>query len=151
MSVSINCRTRDINARRIVKHTSLRGNPTDYMSVIDITPDAEKLGPLAAFIYDRADGKYIGGMLLRGFLVRVEGAPGTQKIADMKAHGAEKYAKIAQCYDLDPNERAVIRGWLFPVFEPNTNATNYFNNEALKIQSVAPGGRVVINNEVFDL
>ena len=107
---------------------------------------------VAQFIADRADGKYLGGMMLNGFLVRVEGAVCSQYSIDVKCHGQEKADKMYCGYGLDKSKRATIRGWLFPVFEPEMDETEYLNEEARKMVAAAGvGGRININGEIMEV
>ena len=152
MSITVDSRKRDPKSKMIVKYETENGTATQWKPVRKINPDNTRLSGVAKFIADRAEGKYIGGMLLNGFLVRVEGAIGSRHAIEVKKHGAETAEKLAKCWNLDKNERATIRGWLFPVFEPEMDETEYFNMEARKIVAVAGiGGRIVINNEIMEL
>jgi len=152
MCITVDSRRRDIKSEQVVKYENEHSTPVQWKPIRKISPDSTRLTPVARFIADRADGKYIGGMLLNGFLVRVEGAAGSQYTIDVKCHGQEKADKMYSVYGLDKNERATIRGWLFPVFEPEMDETQYFNNEAQKMTAAAGvGGRIIINGEILEV
>lgn len=152
MSITVDSRTRDPKSEQVVKYVNEHGTPVQHKPVRKISPDVAALTPVARFIADRAEGKYIGGMLLHGFLVRVEGAVGSQHAIEVKKHGQEQADKLAHIWGLNKNERATIRGWLFPVFEPEMDETKYLNDEADKmIAAAGMGGRIVINNEILEV
>lgn len=150
MSITVDSRTRDPQTRMVVKYETPHGHPLDYKPVRDISPSLESLSPAARFIAERAEGKYIGGMLLRGFLVRVEGPVGSQFQEEVRAHGVVGAQKRAHAFGFDRDERAAVAGWLFPVLEPGDDETEYFEREASRIVSVAGvGGRLIVGGEEF--
>jgi hypothetical protein len=152
MSITVDSRTRDPKSEQVVKYVNEHGTPIQYIPVRKISPNTAALTPIARFIADRAEGKYIGGMLLRGFLVRVEGAVGSQHAIEVKKHGQERAEKLAHIWGLNKNERATIHGWLFPVFEPEMDETEFLNAEAKKMVAAAGvGGRIIINNEIMEV
>lgn len=152
MCIIVDCRRRDPKGEQVAKYEDRHGNTVQLKPVRKIYPKAAGLSKVGRFIADRADGKYIGGMLLNGFLVRVEGAVGSQYLIDIKYHGQEKADKMYSVYGLDKNARTTIRGWLFPVFEPEMDETEYLNEEARKMVAAAGvGGRIVINGEILEV
>ena len=152
MCITVDSRRRDPRSEQVVKYENEHGTPVQWKPVRKISPDSGRMSMVAQFIADRADGKYLGGMMLNGFLVRVEGAMGSQYSIDVRCHGQEKADKMYCGYGLDKNKRATIRGWLFPVFEPEMDETEYLNEEARKMVAAAGvGGRIVINGEIMEV
>ena len=138
--IIVDSRKRDPKSEVVLKHEGIGSVPDSYKPVRKITPDIEKLSPLARFIVENEDGTYIGGFLNRKNNVRVEGPVGSHPYAGNKMYG------------IPVDERAVCPGWLFPVFEPHFNETEYFNAEAEKIAKLAgSGGRVKIYNNIFEV
>jgi hypothetical protein len=152
MNITIDCRKRDTKAELVPKYTNEFGTVIQHKPIRKLNPDINKLSPLAKFIVQEAKDHFIGGMLLNGFLVRVEGKTGSLFDVTVKEKGLEETERIFKIWSEDKQTRASIKGWLFPVFEPFNNETDYFNNEAEKILSVAgSGGRVIINKKCFEI
>lgn len=149
--IRVDSRTRDIKTEMVIKYVSPNGNPIQYKPIRKIEPSIPMLSPLARFIVENESGTYIGGFLHRKNDVHVEGPIGSKKTLTIQERGQEMADKIEKIYGLDKNERAEC-SYLFPVFEPNDDETEYFNSVAEKIRKLAqPGGRVIINKNIFDI
>jgi len=151
--ITVDSRQRDPKSEQVVKYVDANtGIPIQWKPVRKISPDYSRLSLLARFIAERGDNKYIGGMLLNGFLVRVEGPIGSLFEIEIKKSGLENARKHFHMWALKETDRAVIQGWLFPVFEPDMDETQYFNIQAEKIIEVAgKGGRVKVNKDIFEI
>jgi hypothetical protein len=152
MGITVDSRKRDPKSENVVKYYDIKsGQPMQYKPVRKISPDRDKLSPLAQFIVDHAEGKYIGGMMLNGFLVRVEGCKGSQFAIEVKEKGIEQAEKLVKIGFLTKDDRATIRGWLFPVFEPDMDETEYFNKEAARMVDQAGScGRIIIGENIYN-
>jgi len=138
--IIVDSRKRDPKTEIVLKHEGIGSVSNSYKPVRKINPDIEKLSPLARFIVVNEDGTYVGGFLHRKNNVRVEGPVGSHPAAGDKM------------YCIPEDERAVCPGWLFPVFEPHFDETEYFNAAAEKIEKLAgPGGRVKIYDNIFEV
>lgn len=150
--ITVDSRRRDPKSEEAVKYVSLQGRPIQYKPVRKITPDLSRLSKEAAFIAENAEGKYLGGMLLNGFLVRVEGPIGSQFNIEVKNLGQEKADEKAKLWGWNKSNRSVIQGWQFPIFEPEDDPTQYLNNQATKIvEAAGKGGRIILNNKTLDI
>ena len=140
VTITVDSRKRDQKTKMVVKYTTPNGTPTQYKPVRDIHPDTSRLTPLARFIAEHEHGLYVGGFLHRANDVRVEGPPGSHPAAGNKTFG------------IAADARAVCRGYLFPVFEPEDDETEYLNNVAAHISALADAdGRVIINGNIYEL
>lgn len=138
--IIVDSRRRDPRTEMVVKHEGPKGDPISYKPIRRVEPDISRLTPLARFIVENEQGTYIGGFLHRKNDVRVEAAPGSHPNAG------------DQLWGIPADARNFIAGWLFDVFEPNDDETEYFNIAAAKIQNTAgPMGRVIINGNIFDI
>ncbi len=138
--IIVDSRKHDPQSEVVLKHEGIGSVPNSYKPVRKIHPEIDKLSPLARFMVENEDGTYIGGFLHRKNNVRVEGPIGSHPAAGDRMYG------------IPVNERAVCQGWLFPVFEPNFNETEYFNAAAEKIEELAgKGGRVIIHKNIFEV
>mgnify|MGYP001557826886 CR=1 FL=1 len=150
--IIVDSRKRDPKSEMVVKHENPNGNPINYKPIRRINPDMSRLSPLARFIVENEDGSYIGGFLHRKNDVRVEGLIGSRHALNVRVHG-QKYADdIKEMYNITPQDRAFNPGWLFDVFEPSNDETEYFNRAAEKIQKTAgSGGRIIIHGNIFEV
>jgi hypothetical protein len=138
--ITVDSRKKDPKTEMVVKYESPNGNPTQYKPIRKISPDVNRLSPLARFIVENEDGTYIGGFNHRKNDVRVEGPSGSHPNAGDETWG------------IPSDARNVCRGYLFPVFEPRDDETEYFNTVAAKIAALAGnGGRVIVNGQVFEV
>lgn len=138
--ITVDSRTRDPKTEMVVKYESLNGVPIQYKPIRRISPDITRLSPLARFIVENEDGTYVGGFNHRKNDVRVEGPAGSHPAAG------------DETWNIPSDARAVCPGYLFPVFEPRDDETEYFNAIATKIAVLAGnGGRVIIRDQVFEV
>lgn len=140
ITLIVDSRRRDQKSETVVKYTNLQGRPIDWKPVRKITPDLTLLTPLARFIAERLDGAYIGGFLHRDTDVRVEGPAGSEPYAGKKPYGFPVDARLT------------CKGYLWPVFEPEDDETEYVNRVAEKMASMARiGGRIIVRGEIFNV
>lgn len=140
MEIIVDSRTRDNRSEMVVKHEDFNGNPISHKPIRKVYPILTKLNFLANFIVENENGTYIGGFLNRRNDVRVEGAPGSHPNAGEEMWG------------IPDDARAFCKGYLFPVFEPADDESEYFNIVAERIEALAgPGGRVIINGNIFEV
>lgn len=150
--ITVDSRQRDPKSEMVVKYESPNGNPIQWKPVRHINPDMYRLTPLASFIAEHQDGAYIGGFHHRSNDVRVEGALGSQYTINEHARGASYAEDCVNTWGISRDARATIRGWLFPVFEPGDDETEYFNHVAERIAATAgAGGRVIIKNAIYEV
>lgn len=148
--ISVDSRTADPKTVLVVKYTDLSGRPIQYKPIRKIYPNFDKLTETARFIVSRLNKTYIGGMLCTPSSVRVQGIIGSQWEIDLKIHGLQKAELMYKIGLSKKTDRATIKGWQWPVFEPNFDETEYFNIESNKMETVADGGRIIINGEIYD-
>ncbi len=152
MSITVDSRKRDPNTVLTPKYENGAGQVIQYKPVRKISPDLSKLSPLARFIVEHSEGKYIGGFLLNGANVRVEGPIGSRYVLDVKLKGQDATEKMYKVYGCSKEDRAAIEGWLFPIFEPEDDESEYFNAVANAIlEKAGVGGRVIIGSDIYEI
>lgn len=141
LTLKVDSRKRDPKSEMVVKYTNMKGVPTDFKPIRTITPNTEKLTELARFIVKNLDGKYVGGFNHNGNDVIVEGPEGSHPLAGGKKGSGSMYPATAR----------VSTSFLWPVFEPYDDETEYVNKVAEKCAALAGnGGRIRIKNEIFE-
>lgn len=140
MTIIVDSRTRDPKTEMVVKYEDRNGKPIQHKPVRRISPAIARLSPLARFLAENLDGMYIGGFVHRKNDVTVEGPVGSHPNAGNET------------WNIPRDARNVCHGYLFPVFEPNDDETEYMNAVAMKIAALAGnGGRVIIRGQVFEV
>jgi hypothetical protein len=151
-TIIVDSRRKDVKSIEVEKYYNEAGITVQTKPVRKICPDFNRLSTLAKFIASRANDKYIGGMLLNGFIVRIEGPEGSMYEIEARQKGIRTADTLFKMWGFNKKDRAIIKGWLFPVFEPENDETEYFNCEAIKIARAAGvNGRVIINDEVYNI